>query len=194
MSDKRKVRLVIDYDENCQSPTEWGEWNVYSFRILDSNFADPSKLGFDPLTIGMRRKLNVGTAFLLEYYEYNDCLWRLSNVSIPLDIGIRWDEIKASGLLIWEGQTCSLKGLSYQERRTRAKRFLEVYTDWCNGYCFEFIAFDAITEEIVDCCAGFIGAGAMEREINRIADEFAIVEVKGSASWLAGDIELCNSI
>lgn len=134
------LTLAVDYDHDAPNPNDDGSWRLISFNRRHNNYEDPDKF-FEfkdgelvPRTIGLRRKLDVGTAFLLSYYEHGLCRWSLRHEGPQC----RWDTNNCAGLLLWEQPAKELGTKVYQDRAQYARGVLETYTNWCNGqvYCF----------------------------------------------------------
>jgi len=125
--------LIIDRDEVAESPNDcMDDWKLTSFRQEDfyhEDFEDYLTFmngNFVAKDIVLRKRLSVGLAFPLTYSSHGvACKW---------DIGERID-----GILVWERGPSSIGAKTYKERREDAKRYLEMYTHWCNGevYCYE---------------------------------------------------------
>lgn len=185
MSDKRKVVVNLEYDHDCESPMEWDDqWKLYSFSTRHVNFKHPEELGFDPLSIGLRRKLEVGTAFILSYYEHGNSLWMLKDGRIPAGVEFQWDGVRVAGLLIWEHPTSHMGAKSYEDRMKDAQGFLDQYNEWANGQCFYYSVEDAETGEHIDSCGGFIGDDYFMETVREAVEDYEVVGVQGDADWL----------
>jgi len=183
------MRLTIEYDECVESPADDSQWEIYSFSSRHRNFKHPEN--FFPLNIGLRRKLEVGTAFLLSYYEHGLCLWSLSGEG-P---NCRWDSVGTAGILIYRDPIKYLPK-EYSERAEYARSFLKEYTEWCNGevfcYCIESESecdkCEQVEREIIDSCGGFIGSesilDSLKDEHPELFEKEAKVEVVGNASYI----------
>lgn len=185
---KKQLSITIDYDSDVECPTEWGcEWSLYSFCRKHGNFKQPySFITWDNernvvgSNIGMRRKLNVGTAFLLSYFEHGQCVWSLKGEGPQC----QWDTAQVAGILIWEHPVKELGPKTYTGRVKDARIFLDTYTKWCNGDCYYYCIEDA-EENCVDSCGGYIGTEYMIRMLKEehpeLFDGSADVEYKGRA-------------
>jgi len=184
------MKLTIEYDHDTESPIENGAWELHSFNRCHRNFAHPEK--FLPPDIGLRRKLNCGTAFLLAYYEHGLCNWSLSGEGPQC----RWDSVQCAGVLIYKDPIKYLPK-TYQERANMARSFLEEYTTWCNGECYWY----RIEEEImcnecgnvkenteIDSCGGFIGmewlAEHLKAEHPELFEKDAGTKINGEAGYI----------
>lgn len=186
-----KVIVRIEHDEDCESPLECDDcegWMFCSFSRRHRSFVDPSSL--DMGSIGFRRKLACGTAFLCSYYEHGQCQWSLRGCGVSCP----WDSVDVAGVLVWQGKPKDLRD-NAALRRESAAAFLESYTDWCNGACYWFsvVEVDDDGDEIrvLDSCGGFIGEEwVLETIRESLADvgEDVEVEVTGNCAWIGGGI------
>ena len=144
------VKILTDHDIMNPS-TEWDcTWKVYSFSNRHRSFQHPDK--FD--NIGIRRKLQVGTAFMLDYFEHSGCIWSLSGAGPQC----RWDTTRNAGIMLFENPK-DMGAKTYEDRAKDAKNFLEIYTDWANGYGHGY-SIETEEGEIIDSCFGFYDSEA----------------------------------
>lgn len=179
----RNLILTLDFDQDTECPSDWDGWKLVSFNRKHYNYQDPSK--YQPIPIGLRKKLSVGLAFVLDYHEHGSCIWHLSGEGMICP----WDTIQKAGLLIWSSKPKDLGIKSYQDRAISARVFLEAYTDWCNGNCYYF-NLEREDGHTIDCCGGFLGSEYMLEEIARKLDHGDRIKVRGQAEWLKSDLEL----
>lgn len=145
-----------------ENPLEWNEWELHSFSRRHSNFKSPDSFGLRPTSfggidtskIGLRRKLEMGTAFILSYYEHGQCSWFLQGHGAP-GTDCQWDGTRVAGIMIWKGKAKDC-GKDFEERQKHAISVTQTYTDWCNGDVYGFRIFDDEDNE-VDSCWGFYG-------------------------------------
>lgn len=145
-----------------ENPLDWSDWEMHSFSRRHSNFRSPDKFGLIPVSaskagtsrIGLRRKLDTGTAFVLSYYEHGLCSWFLQGHGEP-GTECRWDGALVAGIMIWNGKAKDC-GKNFEERQKHAISVTQTYTDWCNGDVYGFKIFDDEDNE-VDSCWGFYG-------------------------------------
>jgi hypothetical protein len=174
------LNVTIGNDQDVESPLEMSDWKLHSFGRRHINYTDPDTLGIrdrdswgEPqrVPIGLRRKLDCGTAFWCYYYEHGDRLWGLMGQAKP-GVEFRWDGVRYAGLLVYEG---NLKWLpkDYQKRAECAASWLDTYTDWCNGHVYYYCVMDE--EDCIDSCGGFYGT-------DRLCE--AIAESVGGKSWV----------
>ena len=187
--------VTIAYDESAESPSENDlSWTIHSFR---RGCEDPHKYihakngEIRANDIGLQRKLEVGTAFILSCYEHGNVAWSLKGEGMQC----QWDTTQVAGILIFNGKACDLpKG--YEARQKDARGFLETYNNWCNGQVYGY----TVEEEIilscghkemreVDSCWGFFDTDHMAEEIKAAiaGDTFT---VKGNCRDLAQYIDL----
>lgn len=130
---RQKYLVRIEHDPDCESPAEWdGAWTPYSFNPRHVNFKDPDELF--PASIGLKRKLKVGTAFMLSYFEHSLGYWYLRGEGHYCP----WDYTTTAGILIWEHPPGDMGAKTYEERQRDARGFLEEYSHWCNGWCYGY--------------------------------------------------------
>lgn len=128
--------LRVWYEDDAESPNEWGIWRLSSFNFRHRNFIHPEGLitrEGEGATIGICRKLEVGTAFVLSYYEHGGCVWSLMGEGPQC----RFDGARVAGYLEYLEPKYLPRG--YAAREALARDFLETYNRWANGqvYCLE---------------------------------------------------------
>jgi len=134
------MKLELYYDPDGECPNDWGTWKLVSFNNRHINYEDPYKyiakvddcgevIGAN---VGIRRKLQYGTAFILSYYEHGSGHWSLKGEGTNCP----WDTSQYGGILIWVG---GKKYMPHPNKRAEfARQFLEFYNDWANGQIFGF--------------------------------------------------------
>jgi hypothetical protein len=177
------MRYEIAQDDGPhENPLDWNEWELHSFNRRHINFKSPENYGLsinnygevETTQIGLRRKLDTGTAYVLSYYEHGQCSWFLKGHGLP-GSDCQWDGTRVAGLLIWKGKAKDC-GKDRKEREKHAISITQTYTDWCNGNVYGFRIFDDEDNE-VDSCWGFYGyehaeesaKEAMEGLVNELA-------------------------
>jgi hypothetical protein len=179
-----KLTLQIEHDQDVDSPcNDDCQWKLVSFNRRHLSHGDPSQFfdEHDNLKIGIRRKLDVGLAFWLDYYEHGLCRWSLSGSGPQC----QWDTSSHAGILLWEHDPSEIGAKSYQDRAKDAKNFLEVYTDWANGNCYwvQLIHEDGME---LDSCGGFIGKDHLVDAVkDMIGKDDEIDVITGEYSWVA---------
>lgn len=129
----RIMFIKAAYDESRENPlTDWdsnGMLYSLSTRHANSISADTFKALRDSWG---------DDAVVLSYYEHGRCVWFPVGGVAPAGVEFQWDGVLVAG--VWVPEGCveeELKGLTGQERRTRAvelaKQACEVYTDYVNG-------------------------------------------------------------
>ena len=144
-----KYRVTLFNDDCPENPCDDFGWRVVSFNRNHVNFAHPE--GYvnrdgSPVHIGLRRKLEAGTAYILSYYEHGSSAWMLAHskewAATP---DKQWDGCSVAGILLWEDKPNYI-GKTPELRREAASAFIEVYTNWCNGNVYGFRV-----EKVVEC-------------------------------------------
>jgi len=190
-----EVIVTLSVDQGPIAPHKDcdGMWTPYSFNTNHNNFKHPN----DPYLLisqdgtsgypGLKLKLDEGLAFVLGYYEHGQCRWFVTGEGPP-GSDCPWDGVSVAGVLIWEHDADDMGAKTYEDRKKDAARFLEIYTDWCNGsvYC---IAVKKDGEEVDGCC------GIFDSELDYYMKEMVHphtrgvdpdnVTVEGDANWLA---------
>ena len=144
-----KVIVKILSDHDIQSPSEFMDcqWRLVSFLNKHRSYEDHEK--YTNPDIGLRRKLAVGTAFYLDYFEHSGCSWSISGSGPQC----RWDTSRGAGIVIFDNPK-DMGAKTYEDRRKDAEIFLELYTDWANGHGHGY-SIETEEGEILDSCFGF---------------------------------------
>ena len=166
----KRIKILPDYD--LEDPTQFdGSWTLYAFSNRMNHSADPESVGFEigenghyP-SIGLRRKLAVGTAFMVSYFEHGNCKWGLAG-SMDRMFGFWWGGVANAGLLVWEHPVSDMGAKTYQDRAKDASITLDLYTDYCNGNGYGYVIEDPAVDEdgfieSDDSCFGFYGSDAV---------------------------------
>lgn len=200
---KPKIRVTVEHDEDTESPMDWEcAWRLISFNrrhINSGDYEDYFDVMFDedlaktngrkaattlePNNIGLRRKLDVGTAFTLSYFEHGNCVWSLPGSGPQC----QWDNAEFAGLLLWEHSPKEMGAKTYKERAKDAASFLKQYTHWCNGECYWY-KIEKITEddeEEVGACGCFIGDENIKEAVAEelLAYKDYEIEYAGDYAW-----------
>ncbi len=69
------LQVTIHHDHDLEDPADNGDnnWKLYSFIDRHVNYKNHEE--FFPPNIGLRKKLQVGLAFVLDYFEHGNCSW-----------------------------------------------------------------------------------------------------------------------
>src|SRR6185437_5228951 len=121
-----------NHDDSPECPMDAydGQWRLYSFRRDSIHRENPER--FFPNgkpNIGLRRKMQVGLAFLLDYFEHSLGRYDIAGTG-PND---QWDTSHNAGLLVWEHKPGDMGAKTYEARQKDAEAFLETYNNWMNG-------------------------------------------------------------
>mgnify|MGYP001604435674 FL=1 len=175
----KPVTVFIEPDDDPESPSEWDGWKPYSFNSRHSNYKHPDQLDLGSLgedgkpivrNPGLRRKLEVGLAFFLSYYEHGSCVWALLDQAPKC----RWDGTRIAGLLVWDQKPKDMGAKTYEARAKDAAAFLDTYTKWCNGWVYGYRVEDP--EEKIDAgCWGFYDLDQMFAEIKEAVGDREVV-------------------
>jgi hypothetical protein len=191
-----KFTLRIDHDPDVESPCENdGSWKLYSFNSRHINYRDYRSFILDErgeLKIGIRRKLEVGTAFFVSCYEHSGIAYSLNGEGTQC----RWDTTAVAGILVWEHSPKDMGAKNYADRQQDARNFLEEYNHWVNGQCYCY-SIEKIAKcyacnhehgEIVASCGGYIGYDFLKKMLMSEHPELFVpdveLEVTGDAAWI----------
>lgn len=145
-------KLELVYDIDPEDPLAHGPWRTVSFSTRVGNYEDPYKYLKDDApegrTLGYRRKLEVGTMFILSCFQHGNVIWGLKGETPSC----RWDNAPIAGLLIYEEDPRDLPK-TYEAREKIARLTIEAYTKWCNGEVYGY----SLTKdgEEIDSCYGY---------------------------------------
>jgi hypothetical protein len=187
--DRRSARLLtltLGHDNDVECPGNFGEeWKPVSFCRRHRNFEHPDNYRLDRReNAWLRRKLQVGLAFWLSYYEHGLCRWSLQGEGPRCP----WDSVEVAGILMWTGKPSGLGAKTYEDRGKDARAYLEEFTDWCNGDCYWF-SLEADGMPPVTC-GGLIGTEHLTEAINEALADGDQVSVAGEAAALARCLKL----
>ncbi len=159
-----KVIVKILSDNDIQNPAEFMDcqWRLISFNNRHRSFEDHEQ--YTSPDIGLRRKLAVGTAFYLDYFEHSGCIWSLAGSGPQC----RWDTSRMAGILIFD-KVQDLGAKTYIDRAKDAEIFLKLYTDWCNGHGHGYVI-ENEEGETLDSCFGFYDSD-IEHTVNEIVSQ-----------------------
>lgn len=183
-----KIVVYVEPHYSAEDPCSYDGWKVYSFSSKHSNYVHPNKFDDEELY----EKLEAGLAFKLSYFEHSQCEWSLQGEGYDCP----WDSVSFAGLIIWEQDEADLGPRTVEDRRADARRFLETYTDWCNGRCFGYRAAkvrdcpscgqEEEVDDHVDSCWGFIGAESLLEGIKESLGDGPF-EIRGESACVLED-------
>lgn len=137
------MQLIINHEENPESPLEYSPWDISSFNNRHNDYKDwgefaqyIAKHGGPVPKNGIRQKLDASTAFWLSYYEHGQSVWSLHGEGTQCHSGFRWDTTSYAGIIM--GDYKQLKSLDHTQRAASAREVLKAYTSWCNGEVYEY--------------------------------------------------------
>lgn len=164
----RKLKLEIVPDESAENPLIGTDYTVVSF--LDRRDG-PQEAGFNrdgSPTVGLRRKLKVGTAFMLKCYRHGCEVWSLmSEEPGRFYHHAAWDTSRNCGVLLYTGKP-KWAGNGYEERRKRAQAMIDEYSTWVNGGMVGWVLKDE-NDNTVESCWGYSDSEYAEEEGRSIA-------------------------
>jgi hypothetical protein len=183
----RKLVVRIEHDSDVEVPDSgYDGWKLVSFGRRHSNYEDPDKYirrynreeGIVVEGIGLLRKLNVGLAFWLSYYEHGLGCWSLKGEGPQC----QWDTAHLAGILLWTGKPGDIGAKTLEDRAKDARCFLESYNDWANGNCYWY-SVEKTDGTDVETVGGFIGDEAVNEALAEVLEAGDVVTVEGDASF-----------
>lgn len=189
--------VTLMHDDSPTNPATFdGAWKLYSFNRRHHSHADPET--FFPNgkpTIGFRRKLDTGLAFVLSYFEHGACQWSRQGTGPQC----QWDNVKVAGVLVWEHTPKEMGAKSKEARAKDADSFLETYTSWCNGDVYGYAVSEVVTlpcghteRRDLDSCFGFYGNDLtyFASEIKAALAGDTEIQFEGDAKEMSGYLNL----
>ncbi len=185
----KKVILTLEYDEDYRREDIDEYWKLVSFNSRHYGYEDPykyltkvNKYGeIVPANIGIKRKIDCGTAFWLSYFEHGQCEWSLKGHGYQC----RWDTTQIAGILLWDTNIKELPK-TFEKREKWAESYLEAYTSWSNGEIYYYSIEDEESGKSIESCGGFLGNDDdMFKLIKEQTKGYEIVRIKGNAKDLA---------
>ena len=186
---RRPLIVTIDTSHSPESPCEFDGWKLHSFaRNKFVTDCDPEEYvgGYTagvvtPANKTLAKKLAAGLAFWLSYFEHGDGQWSLKGEGMQC----RWDTASLAGILVWEWKAKDLGPKTPAERREDARKFLDRYSQWANGYVYDWEVREPGQEEPVDDGAGsdWIGTDYMIAAIRAAVGNRSVI-ARGDLSWM----------
>jgi hypothetical protein len=195
----RNLTLEINIDSDTEQPDSgYDGWRLVSFGRRHTNHEDPAKYvnAFDqrtrevtPANIGFTKKLKVGLAFWLSYYEHGQGAWSLIGEGTQCP----WDTAYLAGILIWTGKPGDIGAKTLDDRAEDARGFLESFNDWMNGNCYWFRLTNENGDEI-ESIGGLIGDEALSEVVSEELRAGDKVVIAGGAAWLKSHLTLPSGV
>lgn len=167
-----KLIIKLWHDDMPDNPCNMDGWKAYSFSRRHGNFKHPEDFEEDE---DLQRKLKVGLAFRLSYFEHGQCLWSLQN-ELPPGANCPFDSTRFAGLLIWEQDESDLGPETFEDRAKDARAFIERFTQWCNG---EVYGYTVEAFRVCECCGQDV----------ELSDEEAGLDLPSVGGYYPDDIE-----
>lgn len=175
--------LDLDQDEFAGRPDLEGDgrWTVYSFVDgVCNRTRDLGREHFMPLSIGLRRKLEVGLAFTLGTCDHE--------FRIVPDADIE----EAQGLMIWEHKPGDMGAKAFVYRQQDAQNELDEFNAWLSGDIYRYHLWSNTKDpQYSSGCGGYYDALEMMKEIDNLIlhdnrdGKFHGIVVKGEHEWLS---------
>lgn len=195
----RNLTLQINNDLDVEMPDSWyGGWRLISFGRRHLSYEDPAKYvkafneGTGEVTaanIGLARKLNVGLAFWLQYFEHGLGRWDLKGEGPQCP----WDTAPLAGILLWTGKPEDIGAKTLEDRAKDSRGFLESYNAWANGETYWFRLASESGEEI-ESFGGLIGDEALSEVVGESLQSGDKVMVVGDGAWLKNHLMLPEGV
>lgn len=169
--------LRIEYDSECDCPSEDEcSWQLVSFNRRSIHF-DKTGEYLEP-SIGLRKKLSVGLAFRLSYYEHGAGEYSL----VGEGMNCPWDSVRSAGILVWNHGPKAMGAKSVADRAKDARSFLDAYNAWMNGWG-KWYSLETVEGELVDSCGGFLSDESMRDCIAGFLNPGDRVQIVGDAAF-----------
>ncbi len=199
----RQLTLHIDVDQFMGDPCEEDHnWKLVGFNRKLISFQDHDNITVGNLNFGMqgnpptfhgagaagiRRKLEVGLAFVLAHYEHGPgtSTWMLNGGPYPAGVEFQWDGHEVAGILVWPHSPDDMGAKTPEKRREDAASFLKLYNGWANGNIYEFRLHDEHDEQI-EGTSGWVDddLGEAAEEVTSWLKPGDEVTVTGDSEWL----------
>ena len=193
-----RITVIIAHASDAESPLDYmDDLKMHSFHRRDGNahpddfFTHTDAYGneIDGPTIGLRRKLDCGTAVILSCYQHGGVSWSLQGEGMRC----RFDTADVAGMLIWEGKPNEI-GKTYEERMAFFRSVLGEYNEWANGSVHWYRIEDTLGE-IEDSCGGMYHdhlISELESILSDIDPDDVVFE--GDGKWIGDYITVGKSI
>jgi hypothetical protein len=161
----RQFRVTIEYDQDCESPNEYGIGRIVSFNDRHKGFEDPYTVlacqwegeDEDGYAIGCEQGphglddadiyevpaheyvRDPDVLAILSYGEHGQSRWWVADGGTG-SFG-PWDSVRTAGAIVWQGEDSERAwwaDLSEPEKADILNTICEVYTDWSNGACYYY--------------------------------------------------------
>ena len=188
---KKPLIVTINVSIGPESPCDSDGWKLHSFArnkfVTDVN-PDEYVKEYDRKTGEVKaangqltRKLGNGLAFWLSYYEHGDGAWSIKGTGQQC----RFDTAQLAGILVWESKAKDLGPKTVEDRAADARKFLERYNEWANGYVYDWEVREPGEDEPVDDGSGheWVGSDDMMAEILRLVGDRPVI-ARGDCSWM----------
>jgi hypothetical protein len=138
-------------------------WEVYSFSHRHTNYKNPEEFdlyydrenhSLETRNIGLRRKLEVGLAFMLSYFEHGMGAWGRQGAFSHWPDAM-WDCARFAGIALWVEKAKSCPAKTYSERAKLLDEYLENFNAVWNGDIYECVIYgedDDGDSELIDSC------------------------------------------
>lgn len=179
----RRLTVTIrpDWDPPC--PMDWDcQWTLVSFNrnsVHRGDHTDYLRRTEDGRIVPVFAHLSrfrAGLAFILDYYEHGPGMYSLSGEGPRC----QWDTATVAGVLVWDHPPGEMGAKTYADRAEDARRFLEEYNAWANGWVYGY-DIETAEGELVGSCYGFYSPGHLSETI---AEHFE----PGDRVYLAGEL------
>ena len=182
------VRIEHEINPTCPNDDGDGQWTLYSFNRNSIHYKNPwdffkeTKDGkLVPENIGLHRKLKVGLAFVLQYYEHSLGRYDIQGHGPQC----QWDTSNYGGILVWENKPRDMGHKKYEDRQKDAEAFLETYNAWMNGWVY-WCSIESPDGEFDESCGGFYDDGLVEYLAENL-EKGDRVKLEGDLTFLVDD-------
>lgn len=164
----------LNYSSELSDPClEEGQWKLYSFSTRHPHFKLASSFDVEVtrnevLVVNdssLKTKLDQGLAYWLSFYDHGNVVWFRKDGSVPPGVEFQYDGVRVAGLLIWP-ENYSVEEMRWaknpESRIADVDLFLRRYTDWMNGFGYDYDVVNPDTGEVIDRYSGIYACQAID--------------------------------
>ncbi len=198
----RKLVVTVETDgtlygngpnENQPGLDGTGDWKLVAFsnnsihyENIETYFRRSEADNIVPANIGLWKKLNVGLAFPLQYFEHTLGRYDIQGHG-PSD---RWDTTTWGGILLFTGKPEDMGPKTYADRQKDAEGWLERYNDWMNGNVYVVTVDTVDGEEADNGAVGGVYPDELTEAINELVRPEDEVVFEGDAAWAVDEKDI----
>jgi hypothetical protein len=180
----------VGYDSDAENPMDqYANGTIHSFSSNHANF-----IGYDK-DDEVRALVTNSDNVVLQYSEHGSCRWSVQGDDVPGE-DFNWDGVRFGGIWVSDEEVLANVNVTDPSLKREAivkyaQGVCEVFTDWCNGECFEYrievyplVKYnddapitsrsyyqDSPVEPDEDACGNFVGYDGFEDSANEALTE-----------------------